>query len=105
MFNLMKSPCLLVESRASPPGRRITSLGHDTASALFVFRGFFGRRFGGRGFFTRKPGDFFFRRLGGLRFSGQRIRFYRAFCRRFLAESRFGGGFSGALRLRGGYGL
>src|SRR5258708_20485878 len=75
-------------------------------SALLVFRGVFGRRFGdrlflSRAFFTRRFRDLFCRRhFGRLRFGSQRIRFNRALCQRFPAESRFGGAFFHALRFR-----
>src|ERR1700674_3310286 len=83
-------------------------------SALLVFRGLFSRGFFSRGFFSRGRGGrrLFANELGALfsrrgfrrlRFGGQRIRFNRALCQRFLAESRFGGGFFSALRFRGGY--
>src|ERR1700731_3279572 len=78
-------------------------------SALLVFRGsfsrgFFSRRRGGRRLFANELGALFSRRgFRRLRFGRQRIRFNRALCQRFLAESRFGGGFFSALRFRGGY--
>src|SRR3981081_1885351 len=87
---------------------------HAPCSALLVFRGFFGRRFGGRlfsrPFFSRRVGDFFCRcHFGGLRFGrsfgDQCLGFHRTFCRRLHVESRFGGGLFSAFQFRGGYSL